>query len=198
MTSVGIVAERDYLYRGPRDPQAILDREIAIQPWIQEHLAPGEQVGDVKVTGDYSYRSKHCATDGLVLVGDAFAFLDPVFSSGVFLALQSGVMAGDAVHEALEAGDVSAEQFLEYGEQLCEGIEAMRRLVYAFYDQTFSFGKLLKKHPHLRGDLTDCLTGRLFKDFDPLFDAVAEFAKVPEPLDYGGPKTEALTAEHES
>ena len=188
MVSVGIVAERDYLYRGERDPQHILDREIAIQPWIAEHLAPGEQVGGVKVTGDYSYRARHSAADGLVLIGDAFAFLDPVFSSGVFLALHSGVTAGDAAHAALEAGDTSAERFTEYSEDLCRAIEAMRKLVYAFYDQNFNFGSMLKKYPHLRPDLTDCLIGNLDKDFGPLFDAVAEFAEVPEPLEHGRPK----------
>ncbi|MHC4993950.1 MAG: NAD(P)/FAD-dependent oxidoreductase [Planctomycetota bacterium] len=186
--SVGVVAEREYLYRGDRDPQAILDREIEIQPWIKEHLSTGKQIADVKVTGDYSYRSRHCAEDGLVLVGDAFAFLDPVFSSGVFLALQSGVMAGDAIDTALSEGDTSAAQFADYGRELCRGIEAMRRLVYAFYNETFSFGDLLKKYPELREDLTDCLIGHLYKDLEPLFNAVAEFAKVPVALSHGGPR----------
>ncbi len=189
MVSVGVVAERDYLYRDGRDPETILGREIAINPWIAEHLAPGEQVGRYYVTGDYSYRSRYCAADGLILTGDAFAFLDPVFSSGVFLALRSGEMAADAVHDALEANDMRAERFADYGEHLCQGIEAMRKLVYAFYDRTFSFGKVLRKHPQLRGDLTDCLIGNLYRDFDPLFDAVAEFADVPRPLDYGRAKS---------
>lgn len=189
MVSVGVVAERDYLYRGERDPEAILRREVEIQPWIRDHVASGEKVGPCKVTGDYSYRSRHSAADGLVLVGDAFAFLDPVFSSGVFLALQSGVMAGDAIDAALEAGDVSAERFTEYSENLCNSIEAMRKLVYAFYDESFNFGDMLKKYPHLRGDLTDCLIGNLDKDFDPLFNAVAEFAEVPAALEHGRPKT---------
>lgn len=185
IVSVGIVAERDYLYRDGKDPKAILDREIQINPWIAEHLASATQSGTYRVTGDYSYRSRYCAADGLVLVGDAFAFLDPVFSSGVFLALRSGEMAADTIDAALTAGDISAERFDDYGQQLCDGIEAMRKLVYAFYDQTFSFGDVLKRHPHLRSDLTDCLIGNLFRDFDPLFDAVAEFADVPRPLTHG-------------
>jgi len=189
--SVGIVAERDYLYRGERDPDAIFNRETQIQPWIRRYLAPGTRMAPCRVTGDYSYRARHCATDGLVLVGDAFAFLDPVFSSGVFLALQSGVMAADAVHEALEAGDTRAERFGAYGERLCAEIEAMRKLVYAFYDRTFSFGDMLRKHPHLRGDLTDCLIGNLDRDFGPLFEAVGEFADVPGALPHGRPLTRA-------
>jgi flavin-dependent dehydrogenase len=187
IVSVGVVAERDYLYRGPRDPEAVYQREIELQPWIMDHIRSGERVGGVHVTGDYSYRSRHCAVDGLVLAGDAFAFLDPVFSSGVFLALQSGTMAADAVDEALTAGDVSAARFERYGRELCSGIEAMRRLVYAFYDQTFSFKDLFMKYPHLRRDTTDCLIGNLFRDFDELWAGVEEFAKMPAALPHGGP-----------
>jgi flavin-dependent dehydrogenase len=120
------------------------------------------------------------------LVGDAFAFLDPVFSSGVFFALKSGEMAADAVHQALEKGDVSASQFQHYGEKMCDGVELMRKIVYAFYDESFSFGKLVRKYPDLRPDLTDCLIGNLEKhDFRELVEAMKDFARVPSELEYG-------------
>ncbi len=101
------------------------------------------------------------------------------------------MLAGDAVHGALEANDPSAARFTQYGDRLRADLEAMRKLVYAFYDETFNFGTMLKKHPHLRGDLTDCLIGNLDKDFGPLFDAVAEFAAIPAPLEHGRPLTRA-------
>jgi flavin-dependent dehydrogenase len=189
MVSVGIVAEANYLYRDTRDLAEIFCREIGNNVWIKKHLAPGKVVAPYRVTAEFSFRAKHCAENGLVLAGDAFAFLDPVFSSGVFLALKSGEMAADAVDAALTAGDYSAGQFAEYGRQLCYGIESMRKLVYAFYDQNFSFKDVIMKHPHLRGRLTDCLIGDLFTDFDELFGAVAEFAKVPAPLAHGKPLT---------
>ncbi len=186
--SVGIVAEREYLHRDGRDPEAIFRREVKNNAWIEEHLAPGTCEGRFWVTGEYSYRSRHCAADGVILAGDAFSFLDPVFSSGVFLALRSGEMAGEAVDRALASGDVSAGQFAAYGEEMCRGIEAMRKLVYAFYDEGFSFRELMQKHPHLRGRLTDCLIGDLFSDFSELFAAVAEFADIPPDLGHGGPR----------
>ncbi|HEX8313042.1 MAG TPA: NAD(P)/FAD-dependent oxidoreductase [Chthoniobacteraceae bacterium] len=186
IVSVGVVAEKDYLFRDTREPGEIMKREIEKNTWLCEHLAPGEQFGQYWVTSDFSYRAKYCAADGLVLVGDAFAFLDPVFSSGVFLALKSGEMAADAVDAALTANDVSGARFSEYGEHLCRGIENIRKLVYSFYDPEFSFGRVVKAYPHLRGRLTDCLIGDLFdKDFDELFAAVGEFAELPEPLDHG-------------
>jgi flavin-dependent dehydrogenase len=190
LVSVGLVAEKDYLYRDSRDPACIFQSEVQNNVWVQQHLAPGQQTGQYWVTGEYSYRSRHCAADGLILVGDAFAFLDPVFSSGVFLALRSGEIAGEAVDAALTAGDVSAARFAEYGEKLCKGIEAMRKLVYAFYDYEFNFREFVSRFPNLRGDLTDCLIGNLFRDFEPLYAGLAEFAELPEPLTHGRPLIE--------
>ena len=186
VVSVGIVADREYLFSEGKDPAAILAREIGRNAWIADHLAPGRQFGDYRVTSEFSYRSRYCASDGLVLAGDAFAFLDPVFSSGVYLALKSGEMAADAVEAALAAGDVSGERFTEYGERLCRGIENMRKLVYAFYDKDFSFARMLRAYPQHRGRLTDSLIGDLFEpDFRELHAAMSEFAELPPELEYG-------------
>ena len=192
IVSVGVVAEKDYLFGGAtRDLGEIFQREVKNNVWIEEHLAPGARCDDYRTTGEYSYRSEYCAANGLVLCGDAFAFLDPVFSSGLFLALRSGEMAGDAVEAALQAKDYSAGQFADYGTHLCKSIEGMRKLVYAFYDHNFSFGDLIKAHPNVRPALTDCLIGHLTRDFEALFTNVAEFAKVPTELAHGRPLVEA-------
>ena len=191
VVSVGVVAQKEYLFRDTRDHEAIFDREVKANPWVQQHLAPGRRTEPMRITGEFSYRSRHCASDGLLLAGDAFGFLDPVFSSGLFLALRGGVLAGDAVHAALADQDVSAARFADYSKQLRTEIEAMRRLVYAFYDNDFSFGKLLKKHPELQGDVTDCLIGHLSRDFQRLFEGVAEIVDVPESLPYGEPLVHA-------
>jgi flavin-dependent dehydrogenase len=193
--SVGVVAEKDYLYSDSRDPKEIFHREVGRNKWIEEHLAVGQQYGPYRTTGEYSYRSKYCAADGVILAGDAFAFLDPVFSSGVLIALRSGEMAADEVDRALTDGDVSAERFRQYGDDLCNGIESMRRLVYAFYDHAFSFRKLLDRYPKMKDDTTDCLTGDLFRNFDELYAAVSDFAKVPDPLEHGRPYVPEVAAE---
>ncbi len=186
IVSTGIVAERDYLYRDGRDLAEIYEREIQENKWVQEHLGEGEQFGEYWVTGEYSYRAEHCAADGLVLIGDAFAFLDPVFSSGVYLALTTGAMGADAVEAALESGDTGAAQFVDYGERVCQGIEWMRKLVYAFYDDDFSFKDVVTKYAEVRRDLTDCLIGDLMdKDYGKLFERVGEFADLPEELSHG-------------
>ena len=186
IVSVGIVAEKDYLFGGSKDPAAIMEREIGRNAWIKDHLAQGNQFGEYWVTAEFSYRAKHPAADGLVLAGDAFAFLDPVFSSGVFLALKSGELAADAVDAALTAGDFRGARFESYGATLCRGIENMRKLVYAFYEPEFSFGRMNKGFPQVRGQLTDCLIGDLFEpDFSELHTAMRNFAELPGELDYG-------------
>ena len=98
MVSVGVVAEGKYLTRdGVREPEQIFKREIEQNAWIKDHLSIGEQVGKYYLINEYTQHAKHCGSDGLLLVGDAFAFLDPVFSSGLMLALKSGTLAGEAV-----------------------------------------------------------------------------------------------------
>jgi flavin-dependent dehydrogenase len=186
IVSVGIVADKEYLFSDSKDAATIMAREVERNVWIKDHLTQGEQFGEYFVTSEFSYRSQYCATDGLVLAGDAFAFLDPVFSSGVLLALKSGEMAADTIHAALEDGDHSAQIFAEYGERLCLAIENMRKLVYAFYDKDFSFGRMLKAYPEHRSRLTDSLIGDLFQDhFNELYTAMSEFAELPEPLPHG-------------
>ena len=98
-----------------------------------------------------------------VLVGDAFGFLDPLYSSGVLLALKSGSMAADAVVEGLQKGDTSAAQLGKWEGEFVKGMDRMRRLVCEYYDG-FSFGRFVKSYPHFKGLLTDLLIGDLFKD----------------------------------
>jgi flavin-dependent dehydrogenase len=192
MVSVGVVAEGKYLTRDDvREPKDIFNRELEQNAWIKQHLACGTQVGSYFITSEFSWRSRYCAAHGLLLAGDAFGFLDPVFSSGVMLALKSGMLAADAIKAAFDAQDFSADRFTDYGRQMREGLENMRKLVYAFYDPNFSFRKLTDKYPEMAGEITDCLSGDINKDFSRLFKAIADTAEVPEPLPYGAPRLES-------
>ena len=177
IVSVGVVAERDYLYRETRDPEAIFRREAEGCQWIREHLAPGAHQGPIRVTGEFSYRATATAGDGFCLVGDAFSFLDPVFSSGVFLALKSGELAADAIHRGLATGDINAATFEDYARYVRHALDNFRQLVMSFYDRTFSFGEFIGAHPDLQPQLVDALVGNVFKDLRPLFDALGSFSQ---------------------
>ena len=106
-----------------------------------------------------------------MLGGDAFGFLDPVFSSGVFLALKSGSILADEIHNILSTTrNFSASSFCGYSDKMNNSIEIMRKIVYAFYDENFSFADVVKQNEKLRGLLTDCLIGNVDdKDFTELF-----------------------------
>lgn len=165
VTSVGVVAPYDYLFknRDTKDFETIYFDEVDHCPGVKERLVSAERVSEFKAAREYSYRSKQAAGDGWVLVGDAFGFLDPLYSSGVLLALKSGQLAADAIVEGLRAGDTSAAQLGKWEPEFRRGMDRMRRLVCEYYDG-FSFGRFVKAHPHLKGHLTDLLIGDLFDD----------------------------------
>src|ERR1041385_4452716 len=195
MVSVGVVAEGKYLTRdGIKSPEAIFKRELEQNLWIKEHLAPGRQVGAYFITSEYSFHARYCAMEGLLLVGDAFCFLDPVFSSGLMFALKSGLLAADTVHDALMSGDFSPARFTDYASTLRTGIENMRKLVYAFYEPKFSFRELTDRYPDAAGEVTDCLAGDVNRDFSQLWRRIEEFVPLPGPLPYGQPLVSAKEA----
>jgi flavin-dependent dehydrogenase len=161
--SVGVVAPFDYLFKGRGSHEQTYNEEVNACPAIKERVSIGRRATGYFATKDYSYRSKEVAGEGWVLVGDAFGFLDPLYSSGVLLALKSGEMAADAIAEGLAQGDVSAAQLGKWGPTFNRGVDRMRRLVCEYYDG-FSFGKFVRTFPHLKGLVTDLLIGDLFTD----------------------------------
>ncbi|MDA8041639.1 MAG: tryptophan 7-halogenase [Pirellulales bacterium] len=165
VVSIGVVAGYDYLFqdRESKVPETVYATELERRPGLNGRLDNAVQVEPVRVAKEYSYRARDVAGDGWVLVGDAFGFLDPLYSSGILLALKSGELAGDAVVSALEKNDLSADRLGCWGEDYVRGMDRMRRLVYEFYDG-FNFGKFVKRFPHLRGHVTDLLIGDLFNE----------------------------------
>jgi flavin-dependent dehydrogenase len=163
--SVGVVADHDYLLknRANKDFEAIYFEEVAKAPGLQPRLKNAERCDVFRVQKEYSYRAAQAAGDGWCLVGDAFGFLDPLYSSGLLLAMTSGTMAADAVVEAFGKNDFSEGQLRKWEAPYLKGMDRIRRLVCEFYDG-LSFGRFVKKHPHLKGTVTDVLIGDVFKD----------------------------------
>lgn len=161
--SMGVVAPFEYLFKGRGSHEETYMEEMAQCPAVVERLKNARRATGFFATKDYSYRATECAGDGWVTVGDAFGFLDPLYSSGVLLALKGGEMAADAIAEGFRNGDLSAAQLGKWGPTMNQGIDRMRRLVCEYYDG-FSFGKFVKNFPELRGKVTDLLIGDLFTD----------------------------------
>ena len=179
--SVGVVGAMDYLARG-RDgsPQEIFEEEMALCPTLVERLDGAERTRPHQMVRDFTYRARQFGGDGWVTVGDAFGFIDPIYSSGVFLALKSGEFAADAIVEGLATGDLSAAQLGKYGQDYVDGMEAIRKLVWAFYDREFSFGHFLKQHPECRDPIVHLLIGNVFREsVDELFGPLGEACELP-------------------
>ena len=99
--SIGVVMDTSTFRAMKLPPEQALDECIGEQPLILKEMANAERVSQVYSAGDYSYRNKKLFGDRWLLAGDAAGFIDPVFSSGVFLAIMSAEKAADSLDEIL-------------------------------------------------------------------------------------------------
>jgi geranylgeranyl reductase family protein len=184
LTSVGIVANPDYLLKGRgQDLAKIFHEEIEKCPPCHRRVEMGERVDKIYSILDYSYRSKQNAGNGFIIIGDAYGFLDPIYSSGVLLALKMAELAADAIHDAFRHDDFSAARLGQFQGKLDKGIESMRKLVYAFYNEGFSFAQFLRKYPEQRHNIINLLIGDVFREgVDEVYTPMADFAEIPPPL----------------
>jgi len=189
------VAPFNSLFKGRISHEQTYKEEVDRCPAVKERVSRGRRVTGYFATKDYSYRASRVAGDGWVLVGDAFGFLDPLYSSGVLLALRSGELAADAIVEGFQREDLSAAQLGKWGPVFNEGVDRMRRLVCEYYDG-FSFGNFVRVNPHLRGTMTDLLIGDLFTDrvdsvWQPM-ESLYPQGKVPPPAWDSGTSPQAV------
>ena len=101
-TSVGAVCSPQYMKSRKTDPRQFLLDTIALCPALAERLRDASLVSPVTATGNYSYTAGHSSGPNYLLLGDAFAFVDPVFSTGVLLAMQSAFVGADTIETCLD------------------------------------------------------------------------------------------------
>jgi flavin-dependent dehydrogenase len=139
LMSVGVVLPRKVFQAQPPQlgEETWLDRLIADTPAVARLMAHAERRWPVRVERDFSYGSKTYAGDRWVVVGDAGSFLDPVFSSGVAIAMESGLEAAEAIDRGLRRGDLSTRAFSRFNRRQVGRYRAFRRFVLAFYTPEF-------------------------------------------------------------
>ena len=138
VTSVGVVLPKAvHAARAGASLDEALDRCVRETPATAALLASARRVSEVRFDADYSYESRAYAGDRWLIAGDAAAFLDPIFSTGVLLAMQAGIDAGDALDAALAAGDVSHARFRGYERLVDRRYRWFRRFATGFYDPAF-------------------------------------------------------------
>ncbi len=135
-TSLGKVAPSRAL-AGRRADESYFTEEIAATPYLRERFAGATRSAPVRTTSDYAYQSRQYAGDRWLLCGDAAAFLDPVFSTGVYLANVGGFRAAEAVEQALSTGRFSRRTFRRYERWLEHAVGTYRKFVKGFYTPEF-------------------------------------------------------------
>jgi flavin-dependent dehydrogenase len=138
LMSVGVVLPRSAAGTlRDLEPAELLERAIADTPAVARLLASARREWPARVEKDFSYASRSYAGDRWVLAGDAGSFLDPVFSSGVAIALESALEAAKAMANGLAAGDLSARHFARFSRRQHARYRSFRRFVLGFYTPEF-------------------------------------------------------------
>ncbi len=134
--SVGAVLDMsDYQSRAKGDPETIFREALAQAPAAQRLIANAERVGDFAVESGFSYRASRYCGERWFLAGDAGSFLDPIFSTGVLMALRSGREAADAIERGyLQSAPAPAAALRAYDAMLQHRYWFVRRFVTGFYD----------------------------------------------------------------
>ena len=136
-TSVGVVLDSEIFRKSKLSPEDFLEQALAEQPVIAKRMINARRVSQVYVEADFSYRSARLHGDRWLLAGDAAGFIDPIFSSGVFLAVFSGELAADALNEVLDHPRKAKRLFPQYERAVNRGMDVYLRFVNAWYTKEF-------------------------------------------------------------
>ena len=130
--SVGCVCFPEYLKTRRGKNEAFLLQTLQMMPEAWQRMANAGMISDVRVTGNYSYTCERMAGPGWVMVGDAFAFVDPVFSSGVYLAMHSGKQAAALVDDILREPSREAALQAKFADRIRRGVKVFSWFIYRF------------------------------------------------------------------
>ncbi len=136
-TSVGVVLDSEIFRKSRLSAEAFLEQTLAEQPIIAKRMTNARRVSQVYVEADFSYRSASLHGDRWLLAGDAAGFIDPIFSSGVFLAVFSGERSADVLNEVLDRPRKAKRLFAGYERAVNRAMDIYLRFVNAWYTKEF-------------------------------------------------------------
>jgi flavin-dependent dehydrogenase len=136
-TSVGVVLDSDTFRKSKLSADDFLEQALTEQPTIAKRMTNARRVSKVYVEADFSYRSARLYGDRWLLTGDAAGFIDPIFSSGVFLAVFSGEKCADALNEVLDYPRKAKRLFARYQRSVNRAMDVYLRFVNAWYTKEF-------------------------------------------------------------
>jgi len=136
-TSVGCVMDQVEFAAYKKSPEQVFNEIWESSTVMRERMRHSRRVNEIQTASDFSYRNKRFVDHRLLRVGDAAAFMDPIFSAGVYLAMYSGKLAAKAVGESLSAGDDGAVRLRRYEKRVARGMKRYWEMVEAFYTSPF-------------------------------------------------------------
>jgi flavin-dependent dehydrogenase len=137
ITSVGTVCHARTVQAWAGSPEALHESMIARSPAVTHDLTGARRVTPVHREANFAYDNASVAGDRFLAVGDAIAFVDPIFSGGVYIAMRTGQLASAAIHEAFRAGDFSARRFARYERQVRAGLSPLFKFIHKYYEPSF-------------------------------------------------------------
>ena len=174
LTSVGLVLPKQRLQtQDGESKEEAFERLLRSTPAMERRLAHATRTSPVRAEADFSYAPTAYAGDRWLLVGDAGSFLDPVFSTGVLLALESGLEAAEFCHQSLRAERFESPRFRDYENLQRRRYQFFRQFVRGFYDPAF---RDLFFYPTQRFGLLDALVGAFAGHWRPSVPARARIA----------------------
>jgi len=136
-TSVGVVLDSEAFRNSKLRAEDFLEQALSEQPIIAKRMTDARRVSQVYVEADFSYRSARLHGDRWLLAGDAAGFIDPIFSSGVFLAVFSGELCADVLNEVLDHPRKARRLFAGYERAVNRAMDIYLRFVNAWYTKEF-------------------------------------------------------------
>ena len=136
-TSVGLVFDADEIRAHPMPAEDRVAQTIVATPELQRRLGKAERITPVHVAADFSYHNRRLASPRLIRIGDASGFIDPIFSSGVHLALQSGRDSALLINEAVTQNTGWTHGMKKYETQTRRRIDIYQRFITKFYTREF-------------------------------------------------------------
>jgi ABC-type nitrate/sulfonate/bicarbonate transport system ATPase subunit/flavin-dependent dehydrogenase len=161
VTSMGVVTDKTAFVKAGEPVEEFFKRQVGTNPVLAERMARARPIQEYYREGNYSYVLDRFAGDGWVAVGDAARFVDPVFSSGLSVALESARQASRVIVSALKGGDVGASQFADYESRLRRGVDIWREFILLYYRLPPLFLDLITR-PDARYQLLRLLQGEVY------------------------------------
>jgi FADH2 O2-dependent halogenase len=183
ITSMGIVAEREVFRQFRGQPDQYFEHYVQSNKGLAQAMAGAVRLNDYKTEGDYSYSMNRFIGDGWVLIGDAARFVDPIFSSGVSIALYSAKYASERIRTAFETGDFSVEAFRPYEQKLRGGVDIWYEFIRLYYKLLPLFTHFIRSKTH-RIEVLRLLQGEVYDRKEvPVLAAMRKYIEAVEKTD---------------